>query len=110
MQKALRALRQENPLPARLLEDNAEAQCHLGLWLRGEGEQVFGETPSFARLRIRHKRIHALARAAKALLDAGDTDGALEQGKQPETENRLLISELLSMMNDNEQSRWPSHV
>ncbi|OCX72152.1 EAL domain-containing protein [Acidithiobacillus thiooxidans] len=110
IQKALRALRQENPLPARLLEEDAEAHCHLGLWLRGEGEQALGGTPSFARLRIRHKRLYELARAAKALLDAGDTDGALEQGKQLEMENRQLISELLSMMNDNQQSRWPSHV
>ncbi|MHB8249450.1 MAG: EAL domain-containing protein [Acidithiobacillus sp.] len=97
VQEFLRALRQEAPFPAHVLEENAEDYCHLGRWLRGEGALLFGQAPEFAGLLARHGRIHQLARAAKSLLDAGDSAGAIVQGNLLELENRLLLAELLTM-------------
>ncbi len=93
----LRALRQENPFPTHVLEENADEYCHLGRWLRGEGALLFGQSPGFSRLLTSHERLHQLARAAKHLLDAGDKDGALTQGSLLEEENRLLLEQLQAM-------------
>ena len=97
VQEFLRALRQENPFPAHVLEEDAEEYCHLGRWLRGEGALLFGQSADFAGLLARHERIHRFARAAKSLLDAGDVEGAMHQGNLLDLENRLLLAELLSM-------------
>jgi diguanylate cyclase (GGDEF)-like protein len=97
VQEFLCALRQENPFPAHVLEEDAEEYCHLGRWLRGEGVLLFGQSPDFAGLLARHERIHQLARAAKSLLDAGDAEGAMHQGNLLDLENRLLLAELLAM-------------
>lgn len=97
VQELVRALRQENPFPANVLEEDAEEYCHLGRWLRGEGTLLFGQSPSFADLLARHGRIHQFARAAKSLLDAGDMDGAMHKGNLLDLENRLLLGELLAM-------------
>ncbi|ACH83637.1 EAL domain-containing protein [Acidithiobacillus sp. 'AMD consortium'] len=97
VQKFIGALRQENPFPAHVIEKDAEEYCHLGLWLRGEGKQRFGATPQFMRLLTRHERLHQVARVAKLHFDAGDADGAMEQGKLLDMENGLLLAELLAM-------------
>ncbi|WP_348550714.1 EAL domain-containing protein [Acidithiobacillus sp.] len=97
VQEFLRALRQENPFPAHVLEEDAEEYCHLGLWLRGEGALRFGQSPDFAGLLTSHKQIHRLARAAKSLLDARDVEGAMHQGNLLDMENRVLLAELLFM-------------
>ncbi len=97
VQMFLRALRHENPFPAHTLEEDAEDYCHLGRWLRGDGARIFGQTLDFAGLLTRHERVHQFARAAKALLDAGDTVGAIHHGCLLEIENRLLLAELLGM-------------
>ena len=46
-------------------------------------------------LLTRHERIHQISRAAKLHFDAGDADGAMEQGKLLNMENGLLLNELL---------------
>lgn len=99
VQKFLRALRQEHPFPAHILEEeeDTERHCHLGLWLRGDGAIFLGQSPDFAGLLARHERLHELASAAKSLLDAGDTDGALHQGNLLDRENHLLLAELLAL-------------
>ncbi|MHB8265484.1 MAG: EAL domain-containing protein [Acidithiobacillus ferrivorans] len=97
VQMFLRALRHENPFPAHTLEEGAENYCHLGRWLRGEGALNYGQLPGFASLLARHERIHRLARTAKSILDAGDAEGTRDQGNLLDIENRLLLSELLSM-------------
>jgi len=97
VKKFLTALHGENPFPAHVVDADAEAHCHLGLWLRGEGALHFGASPKFSHLLVRHERIHHLARAAKSFLDSGDVEGAMHQGNLLELENRLLLSELLTM-------------
>ncbi|MBU2858385.1 EAL domain-containing protein [Acidithiobacillus ferrooxidans] len=97
VEKFIGALRQENPFPAHVIESDAEEYCHLGLWLRGEGKHLFDGTPQFTRLLSRHERLHQIARAAKLRFDAGDADGALEQGNLLDMENGLLLAELLAM-------------
>ncbi|UBU61497.1 EAL domain-containing protein [Acidithiobacillus ferrooxidans] len=97
VQMFLRALRHENPFPAHILEEDAEDYCHLGRWLRGEGARIFGQALDFDGLLTRHERMHQFARAAKSLLDAGDTEGAIHQGCLLDLENRLLLAELLGM-------------
>lgn len=97
VQAFLRALRQENPFPVHVLEEDAEEYCHLGLWLRGEGALLFGQSPDFAGLLARHERIHRFARAAKSLLDGGDQEGALHQGDLLDQENRLMLRELSAL-------------
>jgi diguanylate cyclase (GGDEF)-like protein len=97
VQAFLRALRQENPFPAHVLEEDAEEYCHLGLWLRGEGARRFGKSPDFAGLLTSHERIHRLARAATSLLDAGDVEGAMHHGNLLDMENSSMLAELLFM-------------
>lgn len=97
VQEFLRALRQENPFPAHVLEEDAEEYCHLGRWLRGEGALLFGQSPDFAGLLARHERIHRFARAAKSLLDAGDQEGVMHQGDLLDQENRLMMRELSAL-------------
>ena len=97
IQKFLRAMRQENPFPSHVLEEDAETYCHLGQWLRGDGARRFGQSPEFAGLLVRHERLHQISRAAKSLLDAGDAEGAMHQGNLLDLENRLLLAELLTL-------------
>jgi len=97
IQKIMGAIRQENPWPSHVLEENAEDYCHLGRWLQGEGARSFGRSPKFAEILTRHERIHQFARVAKSLLDAGNVDEALQQGNLLEQENDLLLTELLAM-------------
>jgi hypothetical protein len=63
-------------------------------------------TPQFARLLTRHERIHQIARAAKLRFDAGDADGAMEQGKLLDMENGLLLTELLAMAGESRDNTW----
>ncbi len=97
VQMFLRALHGQNPFPAHALEEDAEDYCHLGRWLRGEGALNYGQLPGFDGLLTRHGRIHQFVRTAKSLLDAGDADSAIHQGSLLDLENRLLLTELLSM-------------
>ena len=109
VQELLRALRQETPFPAHVLEEDAEEHCHLGRWLRGEGARLFGQSPDFAGLLTSHERIHQIARAAKSLLDAGDVEGAMHQGQQIDQENRMLLDELLSMAERTQKNPGPDN-
>jgi diguanylate cyclase (GGDEF)-like protein len=102
VQEFLRALRQERPLPAHVIEANAEEYCHIGRWLRGEGALLFGESPDFVGLLARHERIHRFARAAKSLFDAGDVEKAMHQGELLDLENRSLMRELLVLIKQRE--------
>ncbi len=111
VQKFLRALRQENPFPAHILEKDAEEYCHLGRWLLGEGALLFGPSPGFADLLARHERIHQIARSAKSLLDGGDVEEALQQGSLLDLENRLLLDELLAMTSESrKRNTLENHV
>ncbi|MHB1532680.1 CZB domain-containing protein [Acidithiobacillus sp.] len=87
------ALRNQAPFPALAIEPEAEAHCHLGLWLQGEGRLQYADEPAFyQQLLTRHARLHTLAREAKALYDAGDGKGAVEKGELLEQENRALMT------------------
>ena len=59
-----------------------------------------GATPQFTSLLTRHERIHQISRVAKLRFDAGDADGAMEQGKLLDKENRQLLAELLAMTDE----------
>jgi len=93
----LGALCGQVPFPALVTETEAEQQCHLGLWLQGEGRLLYGsDTAFYQQLLARHARLHALAREAKALYDAGDGEGAVEKGALLEQENQALMTLLRS--------------
>lgn len=105
IQKFLRALRRENPFPAHVLEDDAKLQCHLGRWLQGEGTLLFGQSPDYSDILARHERIHHIGRTAHSLFIVGDVTGALHQGEVLDRENRLLLSELLTLTKKNPDHR-----
>ncbi|MBU2762386.1 diguanylate cyclase, partial [Acidithiobacillus caldus] len=87
------ALHSSAPFPALVTEPDAENSCHLGLWLLGEGKlQYGGNAALYRQLQERHARLHALAREAKALYDAGDKKGALQKGMDLERENEKLMA------------------
>ena len=87
------ALRSRVPFPALVIEPEAERHCHLGLWLQGEGKlQYGGDAAFYQQLQERHARLHALAREAKALYDAGDEEGAVRKGAELERENQALMA------------------
>ena len=87
------ALRSRVPFPALVIEPEAEQQCHLGLWLQGEGRLQYGDDAAFyQQLLERHAHLHALAREAKALYDAGDGDGAVQKGAELERDNQALMA------------------
>ncbi|MHB1707115.1 MAG: CZB domain-containing protein [Acidithiobacillus sp.] len=87
------ALRGQVPFPALVIEPEAEQQCHLGLWLQGEGRLQYGDDAVFyQQLQERHARLHALAREAKALYDAGDEEGAVRKGTELERKNQALMA------------------
>lgn len=81
------------PFPALASEPEAEKYCHLGLWLQGEGRLLHGDDPLFyQQLQERHAHLHALAREAKALYDAGDEEEAIEKGAEMDRENQALMA------------------
>lgn len=90
----LAALRGQASFPEHVLEETAENQCHLGLWLRGEGYLMYGNDPRYSTLDARHQRLHHLAREAKALLDAGEVESAWRLGDQLATENTVLMDNM----------------
>jgi len=75
------ALRGEVPFPDHVLDVAAENQCHLGLWLNGQGRLYYGRDPRYALLLEQHAEIHELARQAKAALDVGDLARARQLGQ-----------------------------
>ena len=75
------AVRGEVPFPDHVLEDEAENQCHLGLWLNGQGRLYYGRDPRFGLLLEQHAEIHELARQAKMALDRGDLPAARRLGQ-----------------------------
>ncbi|MBN6742100.1 CZB domain-containing protein [Acidithiobacillus sp. MC6.1] len=71
----------------------AEQQCHLGLWLQGEGKLLYADKADlYQQLLERHKRLHILAQEAKVLYDAGDEEDAWEIGILMEQDNRVLMA------------------
>ncbi len=91
VQGVLRALREGRSFPGYVLGENAEEYCHLGRWLRGEGDLMFWQLPQFQDLLARHKRLHLISRTAKSLLDDGKRVEALHQGDLLEKENDQLV-------------------
>ncbi len=76
------ALRGEAPFPDHVLDLAAENQCHLGLWLHGQGRLYYGRDPRYALLLEQHAHIHELAREAKAAFDSGRREHALQLGAE----------------------------
>lgn len=87
----------EAPFPNHVLEEHAEKICHLGRWLHGDGDRLFGLVPGFTKLLIRHDRVHQLARAAHGFLRVENIEAALHHGNLLEQENHSLITELLTI-------------
>ncbi|MGC8508833.1 MAG: EAL domain-containing protein [Thiomonas sp.] len=81
VERLQQAVRGEVPFPDHVLDVAAENQCHLGLWLNGQGRLYYGRDPRYARLLEQHAEIHELARQAKAALDVGDLAAAKRFGQ-----------------------------
>lgn len=81
VERLQQAVRGEVPFPDHVLDASAENQCHLGLWLNGQGRLYYARDPRYARLLEQHVEIHELARQAKLALDAGDLSGARRLGQ-----------------------------
>ena len=97
VKRFIEALRHQTPFPSLVIEPEAEQQCHLGLWLQGEGRLQYGDDAAFyQQLLARHAHLHALAREAKALYDAGDGEGAEQKGAELERENQALNSLIIT--------------
>ena len=88
----------EAPFSNHILEEHAEKVCHLGRWLHGDGDRLFGRVPGFTNLFVRHDQIHQLARAAHSFLRMDNIEAALHHGNLLELENRILIAELLTII------------
>lgn len=76
------ALRGQAPFPDHVLDLAAENQCHLGLWLHGQGRLYYGRDPRYSLLLEQHAHIHELARQAKAAFDAGQREHAQRLGAE----------------------------
>ncbi|CUA93083.1 EAL domain-containing protein [Thiomonas bhubaneswarensis] len=81
VERLQQAVRGEAPFPEHVLETEAENQCHLGLWLHGQGRLYYGRDPRYGLLLEQHAEIHELARQAKAALDVGDQAAARRLGQ-----------------------------
>uniref|UniRef100_D5X5L1 Diguanylate cyclase/phosphodiesterase n=1 Tax=Thiomonas intermedia (strain K12) TaxID=75379 RepID=D5X5L1_THIK1 len=81
VERLQQAVRGEVPFPDHVLDVAAENQCHLGLWLNGQGRLYYGRDPRYALLLEQHAEIHELARQAKAALDLGDLYAARRYGQ-----------------------------
>ncbi|HOI67409.1 MAG TPA: CZB domain-containing protein, partial [Thiomonas arsenitoxydans] len=81
VERLQQAVRGEVPFPDHVLDVAAENQCHLGLWLNGQGRLYYGRDPRYALLLEQHAEIHELARQAKAALDLGDLNAARRYGQ-----------------------------
>jgi diguanylate cyclase (GGDEF)-like protein len=81
VERLQQALRGEVPFPDHVLDVAAENQCHLGLWLNGQGRLYYGRDPRYALLLEQHAEIHELARQAKAALDVGELARARQLGQ-----------------------------
>ena len=81
VERLQQAVRGQAPFPDHVLDVAAENQCHLGLWLNGQGRLYYGRDPRYARLLEQHAEIHELARQAKAALDLGDLNAARRYGQ-----------------------------
>lgn len=82
----LAALHGHASFPEHVLGVEAEHQCHLGLWLRGEGRLIYGNDPRYSTLDARHQRLHCLAREAKCwMLARWKTLGAWGSSWRPRT-------------------------
>ncbi|WP_449371217.1 EAL domain-containing protein [Thiomonas sp.] len=81
VERLQQAVRGEAPFPDHVLDVAAENQCHLGLWLNGQGRLYYGRDPRYALLLEQHSEIHELARQAKAALDLGDLNAARRLGQ-----------------------------
>ena len=60
----------------------------------------YGQQPEFSGILARHERIHAIARTAKALLDAGNHAEVIHLGDALEMENRLMIGEINELVRE----------
>ena len=81
VERLQQAVRGEVPFPDHVLDIAAENQCHLGLWLNGQGRLYYGRDPRYALLLEQHAEIHELARQAKSALDVGDLGAARRLGQ-----------------------------
>ncbi|MGE0106918.1 MAG: CZB domain-containing protein, partial [Thiomonas sp.] len=81
VERLQQAVRGEVPFPDHVLDVAAENQCHLGLWLNGQGRLYYGRDPRYALLLEQHAEIHELARQAKAALDLGELNAARRYGQ-----------------------------
>ena len=81
VERLQQAVRGEVPFPDHVLEAQAENQCHLGLWLNGQGRLYYGRDPRYGLLIEQHAEIHELARQAKMALDLGDLAAARRLGQ-----------------------------
>ena len=99
-EKFLMGMREHMAIPEHILEDDAADLCHLGRWLRGDGMIYYGQQPEFSGILARHERIHAIARTAKALLDAGNHAEVIHLGDALEMENRLMIGEINELVRE----------
>ena len=111
VQELIHALHEKKAhFPNYVLEEHAEKFCHLGRWLHGDGDRLFGQVLGFTSLLVRHERIHQLARAAHSYLGTNKIEAALHHGDLLERENRLLMDELLVITGQTkERSSSPSN-
>lgn len=80
VERVQQALRGEAEFPDHVLDIAAENQCHLGLWLQGQGRLYYGRDPRYVVLLEKHARIHEVAREAKSAHDQKEHARARELG------------------------------
>ncbi len=97
VQQFIAALKGAEPFPEHVLEADADQKCHLGMWLQTQGMARFGSDPAYPLIQARHKRLHVLARAAKAALDTGQPTEAFAKGEILELENAALLAEIRAL-------------
>ncbi|OIQ72045.1 cyclic di-GMP phosphodiesterase Gmr [mine drainage metagenome] len=91
VERLQQAVRGEVPFPDHVLDVAAENQCHLGLWLGGQGRLYYGRDSRYAVLLEQHAQIHDLARQAKAALDLGDLGEARRLGQDVEELSAIVL-------------------
>lgn len=56
---------------------NKYKDCHLGLWIYGEGQKIYGDNESFKAIIEFHRGFHLAVVSLQESLDRGDNDAAL---------------------------------
>lgn len=98
VQQFIAALKGEESFPEHFVEPSADRKGHLGVWLQTEGLARFGNDPAYPIITARHKRLHQLAREAKAALDAGQNSETLLKAHILKIENDALLAEINALM------------